>query len=76
MNFFTLKRESLGCLESRFVSFQENGLFQDVELSSSENPSKTFFGHKMLLAAISQKLRLEFAKKENLGKVSFFKYKH
>ena len=62
-----LKRQSLGCLETRFLQFKNNSQFLDCKLASSIQPSEeAILGHKILLAAISPKLCSEIAKKERL----------
>jgi hypothetical protein len=61
---FVLKRETLGCLDSRLMLLNKNPHYVDLYLFSKESVADKFPASKILMAAISQKIRMEIEKSE------------
>ncbi len=75
MSFIKLERGSFGCLESRLLTFHDNQLLHDVRFSTYDQPNDFVGGHKVILAAISQKIFNEIARIERGQVRKIFQYK-
>ena len=64
MSLRKLKRGSFGCLENRLLMFHDNQVLHDIRLSTFDQPNDFVRGHKVVLAAISQKVFNEIARIE------------
>ena len=72
MEHYVLRRQSLGCLESRFLQLQNGPLFQDLKLRTFEG-SDLIRTSKFLMASISQKIFSELSRLERCHEVKICK---